>query len=168
MDQGKALTIGKFVLAELKGMDVPVDRAEIAGSTRRGVPEPGDVDIVAEVDVAQREMVRWHYSMKPSITIECDGPLAMRFFDRRFDANVDIYFARPATKKLPGNWGSILLCRTGSKKHNKMLAATALGLGRKWELQEGITKGPQVLASETEEAMFAALQMPYIEPERRI
>jgi DNA polymerase (family 10) len=61
----------------------------------------------------------------------------------------------------------LLLARTGSKEHNIKLAALAKSKGLTFSPHEGIKRGEQILASETEEAIFAALGLPYIAPEDR-
>jgi DNA polymerase (family 10) len=77
---------------------------------------------------------------------------------------VDVYRARPET------WGVILLVRTGSKDHNVKLCTLARSKGLKLSASEGlVTQGGfgQVIASKTEEEIFSALGLEYIEPNYR-
>jgi DNA polymerase (family 10) len=68
----------------------------------------------------------------------------------------------------PGQYGSAALYFTGSKAHNIRLRQLALARG--WTLSEyGLTEtaGGRVIASATEEGIYAALGLPWIPPELR-
>ena len=75
------------------------------------------------------------------------------------DVNVDFYVASKQT------WGALLLIRTGSAEHNIKLSQIALRKGMKLT-HKGLTKGGKVIAS-TENEIFGALDLPYVEPELR-
>ena len=74
---------------------------------------------------------------------------------------VDIWTASPAT------WGTVLLCRTGSKEHNIWLAERAKRTGGHWQPHEGLTLAGERQPADTEEAVYAALGLPFIEPRKR-
>lgn len=139
----------------------------IAGSIRRGLAEVNDIDLVLipENISALRDRV-----LRRATPIQ-DGPqnLLVRLSN---GVQLDLFFARAETCDLleakPSNWGTILLCRTGSKEHNIKLAQRAHSLGLQWKTNEGIFAGPILLASATEEEMFRAFELPYIEPKDRI
>lgn len=85
---------------------------------------------------------------------------------------IDVFFTHAGEadllSKTPSNWGSILLLRTGSKEHNIKLTQRAQTLGLKWETQRGIVApSGQIIASETEQDIFAALGLNYLEPKYR-
>ena len=149
----------------------PPSRTLVVGSIRRHLPIVSDVDIVAEVTPEQREAVFQVFDFNPHAVIEAQGEHLLRLYFKGATevaaGLVDVYFARPRSKDRPGNWGSVALCRTGSREHNIMIAGLAKSLGRAWNLQEGITKGGQYLAGETEEGMFEALGMEWVKPEAR-
>src|SRR6201997_1333115 len=66
------------------------------------------------------------------------------------------------------SFGAALLYFTGSKDHNVALRGRANDMG--WTLNEyALTtiKGGKVIASKTEEEIYAKLKLPYIEPELR-
>ena len=68
----------------------------------------------------------------------------------------------------PDNFGTLLLCRTGSKEHNIFLVEHAKRLNLRWNPYRGVIDGAgNVLASETEEDIFKALDLPWIQPEDR-
>ena len=84
---------------------------------------------------------------------------------------IDLFFAYPATADLlestPGNWGSVLLCRTGSRQHNIYLVERAKSLGLVWNPYRGVLDNGRVIASETKEEIFAALKLDFIPPQNR-
>jgi hypothetical protein len=86
---------------------------------------------------------------------------------------LDIYFAHDDRSDLfrvvqPCNWGTLLLCRTGSKEHNIALCRRAAQLGLKWDPHNGVFNGAgDCIAAATEEAVFSALQLEYLPPNRR-
>jgi DNA polymerase (family 10) len=73
---------------------------------------------------------------------------------------VDLFFAAPDT------WGSILVCRTGSKELNIWLAECARECGGKWHPTRGVYLGKSV-SSRTEQEVYAAIGLPVIPPESR-
>jgi DNA polymerase/3'-5' exonuclease PolX len=68
----------------------------------------------------------------------------------------------------PTNWGSVLLCRTGSVRHNLWLIKAAEHLGLKWKPHDGVLDAAgNIIASATEADIFAALHTDFVAPERR-
>ncbi len=157
------------------------DRVEVAGSIRRKKAEVGDIDIVAMPkplalpapllfgSVVHTESSVWKDLIpaalkKHGLRLEASGQELLRatFLCDRFQ--VDIYRARPET------WGVILLVRTGSKDHNVKLCTLARSKGLKLSASEGVvTLGGfgQVIASRSEEEIFSALGISYVEPNCR-
>lgn len=84
---------------------------------------------------------------------------------------LDVWIARPATRDLlsatESNYGTLFLCRTGSVQHNIFLVEHAKKLGLVWKPHDGVFHCGNLLASETEEEIFAALGLKFVEPERR-
>jgi len=144
------------------------DRIQVGGSVRRKRPEVNDIDIVlipqawmwntimnrlkddvlARVVEAGPELVRLRV---PGQNIVTTQPYVQ----------VDIYRARPET------WGVLLLIRTGSTQHNIMLCSRAQRIGMMLSAKDGVMKDGKVVASRTEEEIFKALEMDFVEPERR-
>lgn len=139
---------------------------EIAGSIRRGRPFVGDIDLV----VIPRDYVALRARVLEKTHAIQDGPknLLVRL---RNGIQLDLFFAHKGTSDLfnpgPSNWGSILLCRTGSKEHNIKLCQAALKLGLHWDTTEGLKRDGKIIASATEEDIFTALGMDYIPPHDR-
>ena len=68
----------------------------------------------------------------------------------------------------PGNYGSILLCRTGPTRHNIRIVERAKDQGLEWNPYRGvITPKGEVLAAETEAEIYTALGLPWHEPADR-
>jgi DNA polymerase (family 10) len=66
----------------------------------------------------------------------------------------------------PESFGAALHYFTGSKAHN--IAVRKLGIARGLKINEyGVWRGERRIAGETEQSVYAALGLPYIEPEMR-
>lgn len=148
------------------------DKIEVAGSIRRKRPEVGDVDIVCiprgiegRAAVIERCRKSGHLVKNGPQYVEFlyGGPLG--------PAQLDLWFAHAGKSDLfnstPSNWGMLLLARTGSKEHNVKLAGIAKAKGLTFKPHDGIESGDVIVASETEEAIFAALGVPFVQPENR-
>lgn len=139
----------------------------VAGSIRRRRPVINDIDIV----VIPKDPAKFRARLFRTTTAICDGPkyISVHLCN---GYQLDVFIARQAVddwfNTLPANWGSILLCRTGSKEHNTLLAAAAKKLGLTWDIQRGILdENGYIIASATEEEIFSALRLPYLPPEQR-
>ena len=156
------------------------DRVEVAGSIRRKKPQVNDIDIVAiprpkkgprvsafgplavyEVGDVWSRLMPEALAKEPLKLIRLQaGPELMRFTSDN-GLQVDVYRARPET------WGIMLLVRTGSKEHNVKLCILAHEKGMMLSAKEGVFKDGKVIASRTEEEIFAALELDYVEPRDR-
>lgn len=148
------------------------ERAEIAGSIRRQKAEVADVDLVVIPRVEIEKDIFGTAIKSTNVT--------WREIDRRATADgwqmlragaeivswkhkgvqVDVFFTEPQY------WGSMLLCKTGSKEHNIWLANYAIAQGGKWHPNHGLYLRNRRI-SDTEEAIYDALRIAYIPPERR-
>jgi len=160
-------------LAErIKGVLAPFcERIEIAGSIRRARPHVNDIDLV----VLPKDETGLRATLRkcPVVT---DGK-QMMVVKSREGIQIDVWFAHNGTGDMfaqePSNWGSLLLCRTGSKEHNVHLCQLAQKLGLKWETSRGLVKTEdggqrtEVIASLTEEEIFRALGMEFVPPAMR-
>jgi len=74
---------------------------------------------------------------------------------------VDFYRAKPQT------FGIHLLVRTGSADHNMWLAGYAISKGTRIKYSQGLIKGNNAIAGETEKGVFEALGLPCPLPSER-
>lgn len=148
----------------------------VAGSIRRKCKECGDVDLVcipkspaAWSDLA--DLVAKHCE------IETCGDMTIIGVSKATGIQYDIWAARreeivpdmfnPET--LPTNWGSVLLCRTGSREFNVRVCQRAAQCGLRWSWNRGVINAAtkRIVASATEAEILKALKMEWVEPEAR-
>jgi DNA polymerase (family 10) len=158
-----AQKIAEQLVVALKPLCVQI---HVAGSIRRCRPECGDIDFVVQTANIQAFKKR----CLENATMLCNGEEVFRI-ELKNGVQVDFYFARLPDEGLipqPTNFGSVLLCRTGSASHNIYLVEHAKRIGLSWHPHQGVfNKRFELLASATEQEIFAALQLDYVPPEVR-
>jgi len=164
------LATGQKIAEKVAGELAPFcDRIAIAGSIRRQRPMVGDVDIVALPKIS--ELHAFRQRCKQNTTLVKDGDQELVVWLKN-GVQLDIWIASHGSKEffneVPCNFGSLLLCRTGSAAHNIYLISQAKALGLRWNPHHGVFNGHGVcLAADTEEDVFKALGMGFVAPERR-
>lgn len=152
------------------------ERIEIAGSIRRRREWVNDIDLVILPRAGERETIQ--AQIRSGCGVEVEGPqnCIYRMPPKPNSGGyewiqLDIFFARPAQQDLlgstPGNFGTLLVCRTGSKEHNIWLVEHAKRQGLLWKPYAGVFDGDRCLASEEEADIFATLDLPFIPPLKR-
>ena len=136
----------------------PVDRAELAGSFRRGRETVGDLDLL--VTSERPEAVFDVFSALPEI-----GEVRLRGGTKetvllKGGLQVDLRVVEPEA------FGAALQYFTGSKDHNVRLRSLARDLGLKVN-EYGVFRGDDRVAGRTEEEVYAALGLSWIPPELR-
>lgn len=155
-----------WALEALDALAICSPRVQIAGSIRREREDVGDIDLVL-LDKGDEDPWMRHSVARAlhdlGYTMTKDGNLIASFV-RVATSPLDLYYATPDT------WGTTLLIRTGSAAHNiKLVEAGKKRLpARLLKVSQGVvdTAG-RVIASRTEEEIFAALGVPYVAPEDR-
>lgn len=141
-------------------------RLEIAGSIRRQRPFCGDIDLVAEP--LDEPALRARILENKEVVQNGPQNIHVRLAN---GLELQVFLTRPETRDLlatqPSNWGTILLCRTGSKEHNIFIAQTARANCCEWKTYQGIFRDGKLIASAAEEEIFAALHLKFIPPEKR-
>lgn len=130
----------------------------IAGSTRRGRETVGDLDILA-IAKDSKKIMKEFVSMEAVTKIIANGETKSSI-KLKNGLDVDLRVV-PA-----GSYGSALNYFTGSKAHNISLRKIAIKKGYKLN-EYGLYRGTRQIAGETEEAIYKALGLQYIEPEMR-
>ncbi|MDH3498232.1 MAG: DNA polymerase/3'-5' exonuclease PolX [Gemmatimonadota bacterium] len=129
-----------------------------AGSLRRGTELVRDLDLVvvardAPASLAERlregRVAEFTQASETAITLRLTGGTVVDLF--------------PCT---PDRLGFVLLRATGSEPHLQQLAARAAARGLRWTA-EGLVRSDRPLAAPTEDAVYAALGLPWIPPELR-
>lgn len=179
--------IGKIDLTEatqiaskvLKHVSPALDRAEIAGSIRRGKPVVGDIEIVA-IQTNQEKLVNLlkeiGQTIKPGVpgVVPWNPRPGARYIRVRLDEgmNLDLFLANP------NNWGGLFLMRTGSgvgadgNTFNGFTPAIfkrwkkISGGGRMTEAMPTMPSGEQLWVPE-EQDFFDLLEMDFVPPEQR-
>jgi DNA polymerase (family 10) len=165
---GDARPRGESVLAYLRDQPA-VAACDLAGSLRRWRETIGDVDVLVASE--EPESVVEAFADWP----EADGVIeagtskaAVRSLDMRVDLRV----------VAPGEFGAALQYFTGSKDHNVALRKRAIRRDLKMNEygvfdvrdvpeDEDDQRAGERVAGETEESMYAALDLPWIPPELR-
>jgi DNA polymerase (family 10) len=141
------------------------DKVQVVGSIRRKRSEVHDIDIVLIPQAWMWNTIAQILKNNMMADIVKAGPelVTLKIPTQALaeTVQVDIYKARPET------WGVLLLIRTGSKEHNIKLCSRAKSMGLMLSAAQGVIKDGKVIASRTEEEIFAALGLAYVEPKDR-
>lgn len=154
---GFVLPIVREIENRLKNLK-EVEKLDIAGSIRRRKETIGDVDILVVSD-KPKPIMDYFVSMPEVKRVLAQGPTKSSV-TLKTKIDVDI---RIVPKE---SYGSALLYFTGSKDHNVFLRQVAIKKGYKLS-EYGLFKGKKQIAGKTEEEIYRALGMDYIEPEMR-
>jgi len=156
----EAIRIAREVCEEL--LEVPgVRSAEPMGSLRRFRDTIGDIDIIA-VSTGDPEEVMSRFVELPIVRDVVGHGARKSAIVGAMGLQIDLRVVEPA------QYGSAEVYFTGSKAHNIRLRQMALDRG--WTLNEYALSeidGGSVVASKTEEAVYEALDLPWIPPEIR-
>lgn len=132
-------------------------RIQVAGSVRRKKPWVNDIDLV----LIPQDLWNLHQNIRGLGQMSMSGSKIMRVMVG--SVQVDVYIADEET------WATLLLIRTGSAENNIRLATLAKKRG--WHLAasgDGLfNEREERIAGDTEESIYAALGLPYQEPEER-
>ncbi len=141
-------------LAALDG----VETVAIAGSYRRCRETVGDIDILAACRDGEAVMAALvAYEAVETVLSHGSTRSSVRLAD---GLQVDVRAVEPA------QWGAALMYFTGSKAHNVRLRQRALERGFKLN-EYGLWEDDAVVASTTEAAIYARLDLEWIPPELR-
>jgi DNA polymerase (family 10) len=153
--------------AYIEKAGAPVESATPAGSLRRGRETIGDLDLLVtmrpghdkqkDVDAVAEHILK--YPEVEEVLAHGENKVSVRLAS---GMQVDV---RLLEKK---SFGAALMYFTGSKEHNIALRSRANEMG--WTLNEyalSTLKGGKVVASKTEEEIYAKLKLDFVPPELR-
>jgi len=154
---GHVMPSVEYIYKKLKNLK-EVDQISLAGSVRRRKETIGDVDILVTsekptkvvdffVELDGVEKVWGKGSTKSSVRMREGFDVDLRVVPKR-------------------SYGSALQYFTGSKEHNIITRKIAIDKGLKLS-EYGVFKGKKQIAGKTEEDVYKAIGLPYIEPELR-
>jgi len=152
-----ALPLAEGLSSELSALP-GVDRVTWCGSLRRFAETIGDIDLV--VVGADRVSIMSAVANHPlAVEVVATGDAKTSILTNA-GIQVDVRVVRPE------QYGAALIYFTGSKTHNVALRQRAID--REWLLNEyGLFEGEKVIASETEESVYRALELDFIPPPLR-
>ncbi len=155
---GDILPKAKEIYEKLKNLK-EVERIDMAGSLRRKKETIGDVDFLV-ISKNPGPIMDFFVKLPGVIKVWAKGATksSIRLKDGGFDVDI-----RVVPKK---SFGAALQYFTGSKEHNIETRKIAMDKGLKLS-EYGLFRGPRMVASQTEEDIYRALDMDWIEPELR-
>ncbi|OGZ67545.1 MAG: DNA polymerase III [Candidatus Staskawiczbacteria bacterium RIFCSPHIGHO2_02_FULL_34_10] len=151
------MPVARGVLQKLEGLK-EVEKASLAGSLRRRKETIGDVDFLV-VSKDSKKVMDFFVSLPGVKKIWGKGKTkASVHMAGGFDMDLRVVQAK--------SYGAALQYFTGSQDHN--IATRRIAIDKGLKLSEyGIFKGPKMIAGDTEEKIYKAINLPYIEPELR-
>ena len=154
---GHALPLAREIEARLRQLP-GVGRAAVAGSIRRCQETIGDLDFLA-VSEDPRSVMEFFVAMPEVEHVYAQGRTKTLV---RLASGIDADL-----RVVPdSSFGAALHYFTGSKDHNVALRRIAQEQGLKLN-EYGVFRGKRAIAGSTEQEVYAALGLPYIEPELR-
>lgn len=158
----QAAAIAEKVVAALRPH---CTRIEIAGSLRRSSPHVGDLDLVVQDPTdaffhRAQEHARQTGFGQLNVSFEMLNLFCIEVYIARTPA-LDL-FCKPEGAP----FGTLLLCRTGSRHHNIWIAERALSMGFRWSPYRGLLDGDTLLTHDEAE-IYRYLRLPYLPPEIR-
>jgi DNA polymerase (family X) len=155
---GHILPVANEIKEDLGGLDY-VYRVEVAGSIRRRKETVGDIDILVTTNKPV-DVMEYFSKLDLVDDVVVKGPSKSTVRLKENGIDVDL---RAFDDEI---FGSALMYFTGSKETNIELRRIAIAKGLKLS-EYGIFRGQRLLAGRTEDEIFKALGMDYIEPELR-
>jgi DNA polymerase (family 10) len=154
-----ALDLAEDVVATLSRIDGCL-RCEYAGSLRRGRETIGDVDVLVAAEESEPFMEAFAALPYVSEVIARGAAKTSVRTDRGLAVDLRVV--------PPDSWGAAMLYFTGSKAHN--IRVREIAVREKLKLSEyGLfdAESGEKIVSETEEEVYARLDLPWIPPELR-
>lgn len=154
---GHVLPLAERMVAELRA--VPgVRHAEVAGSVRRRQETVGDLDILVTTSAPEKVMAVFTGFPEVREVLEHGPTKTTVRLTNGMQADVRVVD--------DASFGAALQYFTGSKDHNVVVRKIAIAKGLKLN-EYGMWRGKKRIASRTEEDVYRAMGLPYMDPELR-
>lgn len=137
----------------------------IAGSYRRGLPESGDIDVLLSFEKANNLKSYVQSLKKLGIVVEIlkEGEHQITTISKLNDHYGQIDFVLIPKE----SWGTGILAWTGSQNFNINMRRAAIRKGYKLTQYSLSKYTGEIIYTPTEESVFVALDLPYVEPAKR-
>ena len=172
--QRLALAVAEKIAAKIVDELTPMcARIQIAGSIRRGRQSVGDIDLVLLPHPGQFGSIVARLDRNTEVITNGESnSIRILHLPKIGPVQIDCFIAHAGKRGLfddePSNWGSIVLCRTGSTRHNIRVVQRAKDRGLTWDYTRGILNARgQVIAGAEEADIYRVLDLPFQEPQNR-
>jgi len=152
------------LVEELGGMREVIEISP-AGSFRRRCETIGDIDLLVATD-DPRKVVKHFVGMPNVVRVLGEGPTKASLRLRSGQAGLSGEFDVDLRVVPKESFGAALQYFTGSKAHNIKVRQIAIDKGLKLN-EYGVFKGKKRIAGQTEEEVYKAIGLKYMEPELR-
>jgi len=159
LELGKAKLIVEEVMFQLRRY---CEKIVVVGSIRRNKSSVRDADFVVVTNDLDWYKLGQELRRMKTKKINAGNKIIKTLYPYE-----DKYFQLDFYRASKDNFGVIKLIRTGSADHNMWLAQFAISKGMRIKFSQGLLKDELVVAGETEESVFEALELPYKKPEER-
>ncbi|MEM7627436.1 MAG: DNA polymerase/3'-5' exonuclease PolX [Planctomycetota bacterium] len=161
---GGAYALATVFVEDLAGLP-GVEKIEYAGSLRRGKETIGDIDVLVSWsgDDEQKDAIFGAFVKHPAVAdviAHGDTKASVRTKDEAGGMQVDLRVVAPES------FGAALMYFTGSKEHNVRMRERAIARGLSLN-EYSLSKDGEPVAGETEQQVFAALDLAWVPPELR-
>jgi DNA polymerase/3'-5' exonuclease PolX len=184
--RGKALEVARELTGALRELCEP-GRFIFAGSLRRMKPEVGDIEMVyvpliesrpdpndllghsVSANLFDLKLNEW---LKAGVITKRIGPQGGSAWgsSNKLAVHVSSGIGIDFFQTDKQSFWTLLVCRTGSAEMNTRICNAALALGQTWNMYRGFqdrVTGDLLFVPESEEALFAHVRLPYLQPKDR-
>jgi len=159
LELGKAKLIAEEVMFQVRRY---CEKIVVVGSIRRNKPFVRDADFVVVTNDLDWYNLGQELRRMKSKKVNAGNKIIKMLYPYR-----GTYFQLDFYRASNDNFGVIKLVRTGSAEYNMWLAQFAIFKGMRIKFSQGLLKDEFVVAGETEQSIFEALELPYKEPKDR-